>query len=190
MRDINFLLFFIYVTVRCSHFKLNNVECRCYDTAYCEFQQCELTMRRRGVAAFSMHTVLHQRPVDNIYINLELFKKSNGYRSFLLNQSLDFCYYMRNPKAYIFFHSFHKTFASVSNFNHTCPYDVSTFTLTNYYVNHCYARQHDIIIKRFIYERGSLIDLPLPNGDYMIYIKLSVSKAWRAELKIFVTRSD
>ncbi|EDW18450.1 uncharacterized protein LOC6582271 [Drosophila mojavensis] len=158
--------------VRCSHFKLNNVICRCYDTAYCTFKQCELTIRRRGMAAFSMYTVLHKRPVDNIYINLELFKKSNGYRSYLINQSIDFCYYMRNPKAYIFFHAFHKTFVAVSNFNHTCPYD------------------HDIIINRFIYERGSMIDLPLPNGEYMINVKLSVSKIWRAELKIFVTRSD
>lgn len=34
------------------------------------------------------------------------------------------------------------------------------------------------------------MDLPMPNGDYMLYLKLSVSKVWRAELKIYVTRSD
>ncbi|EDV96531.1 uncharacterized protein LOC6557456 [Drosophila grimshawi] len=129
-------------------------------------------MKLRGVPSFSMISKLYRRPVDNIFLNVELFRKTNGYRSFLLNQSLDFCYYMRNPKAYVFFHSFHNSFVAVSNFNHTCPYN------------------HDIIIKGWSYKKGSMIELPMPNGDYMIYLKLSVSKVWRAEIKLYVTRTD
>lgn len=125
------ILFFVGASVvlpgiiESATYNLNKVICRSFDKSFCEFETCEMKMKRRGAAVFNMNLTLHKKPIDRIILNLQLFKKSNGYRPFLINQTIDFCYYMRNPTAYMFFQSFHKTFFSASNLNHTCPYNVS-----------------------------------------------------------------
>ncbi|KAI8040430.1 hypothetical protein M5D96_006373, partial [Drosophila gunungcola] len=66
-----------------------------------------------------------QNPHRNVGINVSLYKKSNGYRPHLFNQTLDFCYYMRNPRAHPLIYMMHKVFLSNSNMNHSCPYNFS-----------------------------------------------------------------
>ncbi|KAH8406839.1 hypothetical protein KR222_005762, partial [Zaprionus bogoriensis] len=157
-------------SVLSGSFKLTNVKCRSYDTSYCE-TKCQMRMIRRGVSAFDVKIELHQKPVNNVILNLQLFKKSNGYQPFLLNHSLDFCHYMRNPMAHIFFQSFHKTFSSSSNINHTCPYN------------------HDICIENFVYDKDTMMEVPIPNGEYMLVIKSMTSGVWRSEFQIYIVRS-
>ncbi|XP_017840224.1 uncharacterized protein LOC108598118 [Drosophila busckii] len=136
------------------------------------FKKCELKMIRRGVAAFSMYAAVYKLPVKNVYANLELHRRSNGYKPFLFNQSLDYCFYMRNPKAYAFINSIHDTFLNYSNMNHTCPYN------------------HDIIINDMEYGKNSFNQIPLPNGEYILCLKLAVSKVWVAEIKLYFSRLD
>lgn len=57
-------------------------------------------------------------------------------------------------------------------------------------VNIRIVTQHDLIIKDLVYDKHTMIDLPMPNGEYMVIIKSSTSKILRIEFKIYVTRSD
>lgn len=89
---------------------LKNVICDSFDTSYAEFKQCEMKIVRRGVASFYMWLKLYKLPINSGDINVSLYKKSNGYRPFLLNQTVDYCYYMKNPQAHPLFYSMHKVF--------------------------------------------------------------------------------
>lgn len=136
MRLILILLAIIVLTgiIRGAFYNLNKVVCHAFDKSYVEFPTCEMKIRSRGVAVFNLNMTLHKKPVHSVVLNLELFKKSNGYRPFLFNQTIDFCYYQRNPMAYTLFQSFHKTFLAASNMNHTCPYNVSmNYKLMQYF---------------------------------------------------------
>lgn len=125
------LLFFFGISailpgrVNSVTYNLNKVVCRSFNKSFCDFQTCQMKMISRGAAVLNMNLTVLKKPIDRITLNLQLFKKSNGYHPFLFNQTIDFCYYMRNPTAYIFFQSFHKTFLSATNLNHTCPYNVN-----------------------------------------------------------------
>ncbi|KAH8380224.1 hypothetical protein KR009_009569, partial [Drosophila setifemur] len=151
-------------------FKLQNVICKSLDTSYAEFTRCEMKVVRRGVAAFFMHCKVYKLPVTNADVSVSLLKKSNGYRPFLFNQTLDYCYYMRNPQAYPLIYSMHKAFMPYSNINHSCPYE------------------HDLIMSNLIYKEDDLKDLPLPTGDYMIRIGVRTQKILRGFFKIFISK--
>ncbi|KAH8380223.1 hypothetical protein KR009_009568, partial [Drosophila setifemur] len=153
-------------------FNLKNVICESFNTSYAHFSRCEMKLVRRGVAAFYLVCELHEVPLNNVEINLSLYKKSNGYHPFLFNQTLDFCYYMRNPRGYPLIYSLHKAFISVSNLNHTCPYD------------------HDVRIDGFVYKKHDLMELPIPNGEYKIKLRIGTHKVWRAYLDIIVVKSS
>ncbi|XP_016965225.1 uncharacterized protein LOC108034778 [Drosophila biarmipes] len=153
-------------------FQLQNVVCETLDTSVSEFTRCEMKIIRRGVAAFYMDWKLNKVPINNVDINVALYKKSNGYRPYLFNQSLDFCYYMRKPQAHPLIHMLHRVFLPASNINHSCPYD------------------HDLKIKDLVYTKNDLKDLPIPNGEYMIQLKVATEKAYCASIKIYVRRSD
>ncbi|KMY98676.1 uncharacterized protein LOC27207327 [Drosophila simulans] len=155
-----------------GRFHLKNVVCESLDTSYSDFKRCEMKVIGRGVTAFYMIWKFYSVPIDNFELNLSLHKRSIGYRPFLFNQSLDYCYYMRSPKAYPLIYMLHKSFLSTSNINHSCPYD------------------HDLIIKDFIYKDNDLKDLPIPNGDYMIQIKVATDKKYRACIKVHMKRMD
>ncbi|KAH8372409.1 hypothetical protein KR093_011384, partial [Drosophila rubida] len=154
-------------------FKINKISCKCLDTNFCAFSKCEMNVLRRGVSAFNMRCEIYKKPITNIKVHFELFRKSNGYRSFLLNHTLDYCFYMRSPTSYPLFHAIHKTFITFSNFNHSCPYD------------------HDFVVNNFVYGGNSFLeDIPLPNGEYMLVVRTAFWKAWRMEYKIHVLRTD
>ncbi|XP_017080345.1 uncharacterized protein LOC108114097 [Drosophila eugracilis] len=153
-------------------FRLQNVICESFDTSISNFSRCEMKVVRRGVSAFSMVWKLYKKPINNVDINVSLYKKSNGYRPFLFNQTLDFCYYMRNPRAHPLIFMMHNVFLSESNINHSCPYD------------------HDLIMKDFTYKKNDMNDLPIPNGEYMIRVKVATEKVYFVSIKIYMKRSD
>ncbi|EDW92999.2 uncharacterized protein LOC6532541 [Drosophila yakuba] len=153
-------------------FHLQNVICESLDTTITNFSRCEMKFIRRGVTAFYMVWKVFKVPINKVDINVSLHKKSNGYRPFLFNQTLDFCYYMRNPQAHPLIYMMHKVFIQASNINHTCPYN------------------HDVIINEFMYKENDLKDLPIPNGEYMIRLKVAFDKEYRTSIKIYAKRKD
>ncbi|KAH8372408.1 hypothetical protein KR093_011383 [Drosophila rubida] len=154
-------------------FTIRKVSCKCYDPSFCEFKKCEMKVIRRGVIAFNSLCVNHQLPIDNLKLHLQLFKQSNGYQPFMINYTLDYCFYIRSPKSYPLFQAFHAAFMLATNFNHSCPIN------------------HDIVVDNLLYEDNRMLNsLPISRGEYLVVLKTLVSKLWRNEYKIYVSRND
>ncbi|XP_073821316.1 uncharacterized protein [Musca autumnalis] len=129
---------------------------------------CNLRVIRRGIIALTVHVKLYQVPVNNVSVNLGLFKKANGYKPFLYNVSFNFCNFMANRKKYPFVNIFYNIIANNSNLNHTCPYD------------------HDIIIKDLTVNENNFKLLPLPRGEYLFDLNVGAYNDWKANVKAYV----
>ncbi|XP_037722444.1 uncharacterized protein LOC119555236 [Drosophila subpulchrella] len=169
------LIIGIFFSLLCSElvnggFQLQNVVCESFDPSISEFSRCEMKIVQRGVSAFYMIWKWYKKPINNFNVNLSFHKKSNGYLPFLFNQTLDYCYYMRNPKAHPLIYMMHKPFLPVSNINHSCPYD------------------HDVIINGFIFKENDMRDLPISNGEYMIQVKIATDKNYIACIRTYVKK--
>ncbi|XP_037823176.1 uncharacterized protein LOC119611597 [Lucilia sericata] len=151
-----------------GHYKFTNVKCLEYDKPFATIPICKLKIVQRGVVAFDLHVKLHQVPVNNVSVNAELLKKANGYRPFLYNVSADFCQLMRNGKKFPFLNIFILLLAKDSNINHTCPYD------------------HDIIVRRLVLRDDMFAVMPLPNGDYLLNIRVGAYNDWKACVKVYL----
>ncbi|XP_023158871.1 uncharacterized protein LOC101450628, partial [Ceratitis capitata] len=132
-----------------AYIKFTNIKCIALDKSFVAFPQCELKALSRNQAALSMITKLSQLPVENIILNLDLYKRANGYRPFMYNLTMDFCQFMRNKKRIPFVKLLMDTLELYSNLNHSCPFD------------------HNIIIKDMVLKAESMKYLPAPNGDYL-----------------------
>ncbi|XP_005190284.4 uncharacterized protein LOC101891550 [Musca domestica] len=113
-----------------------------------------------------------QLPVNNISINLSLFKKLNGYRPFLYNFSVDMCKFFKNPKKYPFVQLYHHIIVNESNINHTCPYN------------------HDLIVKDVFLHESKFKNLPLPRGEYRFDLKVSAYNDLKGEIKAYIDISS
>lgn len=121
------ILFILCPSIRGANFRFTNIECKDLDSTFLETKECLLKMIRRNVAGIKLNILIKYRePLDKIKINLCIFRKSNVYRLFMINHTLDFCYFMRNPEKYPIFYLFHDAMTTFSTVNHTCPYAVST----------------------------------------------------------------
>ncbi|XP_065369033.1 uncharacterized protein LOC135961461 [Calliphora vicina] len=148
-----------------GYFKFSNLKCLELDKSFATIPICKLKVMQRGVVALEVYVKLHQDPVTNVSINGELLKKANGYRPFLYNMTLNFCDLMKNGKRYPFANIFVDLLAKDSNINHTCPYD------------------HDIIVRRLVLKNEMFKLLPLPQGDYLMVIKVAAYNDWK---RIFI----
>ncbi|KAH8257501.1 hypothetical protein KR038_010800, partial [Drosophila bunnanda] len=163
----------VFIWPRTVHggFVLKKVICESLDASYAEFELCEMKIVRRGVASFYMFLKLHKMPINNVDVNVSLLKRSNGYQPFLFNQTVDYCYYMRNPQAHPLIYTLHKVMFKKTNMNHSCPFD------------------HDLKVENFTYDQNDMMDLPLPSGDYMIKLILATYKICRVTLKIYFKKN-
>ncbi|KAI8115786.1 hypothetical protein CVS40_12058 [Lucilia cuprina] len=144
-----------------------NIKCLEYDKPFASIQICKLKLVARAVVAMNLHVKLHQVPVNNVSIHVELLKKFSGYRPFLYNGTADFCQLMKNGKRFPFLNIFMHMLTNSSNINHTCPYD------------------HDIIVKNLIIKDQMFQKFPLPQGDYFLNIKVGAYNDWKACIKVY-----
>ncbi|KNC34642.1 hypothetical protein FF38_13457, partial [Lucilia cuprina] len=147
--------------------KFTNIKCLEYDKPFASIQICKLKLVARAVVAMNLHVKLHQVPVNNVSIHVELLKKFSGYRPFLYNGTADFCQLMKNGKRFPFLNIFMHMLTNSSNINHTCPYD------------------HDIIVKNLIIKDQMFQKFPLPQGDYFLNIKVGAYNDWKACIKVY-----
>lgn len=112
-----------------AYMKFTNLKCVAYDKPFADFRQCKLKALSRNTVALYLHVQLFQVPVNNVSVNLDVYKRANGYRPFMFNITMDFCQFLINKKRIPFFKLLMDTIAVYSNINHTCPFDVSTLTL-------------------------------------------------------------
>ncbi|XP_036337065.1 uncharacterized protein LOC118747182 [Rhagoletis pomonella] len=147
--------------------KLTNVVCKSFDKPFADFRSCRLTVVKRGVIALSLYVKLFQLPVNNVSINVSIFKKASGYRPFLNNVTADFCGFMANRRRFPFLKIFLDLLLTESNINHTCPY------------------AHDIIVKNLVLHEEMFARFPVPTGEYMFKLMVGAYNQWKADIKAY-----
>ncbi|XP_054732560.1 uncharacterized protein LOC129240654 [Anastrepha obliqua] len=150
-----------------SYARFTNIQCTALDKPFADFQKCRLSIPKRGEVALSIHAKLFQIPVNNVTVNVRVFKKASGYRPFLYNVSADFCAFMAHRSRYPFLKVFFAAIAKDSNINHTCPYN------------------NDIIVENLVLRDGMFGHFPVPEGDYMYKLMFGVYNEWKADVKAF-----
>lgn len=129
-----FLTIILFPSTLGAHFRFTNFKCISLDPEFAVVKECILKMVRRSVVGINFHIAIkYSQPINKIEFNLSIFRKSNMYRLFLVNHTIDFCYYMRRPEQYPIFYMFHDSLMAATNANHSCPYTVSTNMNLNCY---------------------------------------------------------
>ncbi|XP_059221474.1 uncharacterized protein LOC106088968 [Stomoxys calcitrans] len=127
---------------------------------------------RRGVISANVYAAIHKSNLNNVSVNLGLYKKENGYRPFLYNITLDFCKFIKTRKSFPFFRMFFDTFRKNSNINHSCPYN------------------HDIIVENYTLSDEMFKLLPLPEGEYMFKLLVGTYNVWKADISGYILKND
>ncbi|XP_069968059.1 uncharacterized protein [Bactrocera oleae] len=162
----------IQLPVTIAYIKFTNLKCVAYDKLFADFRQCRLKVLSRNAVAVSLHVQLFQVPVNNVTVNLDVYKKANGYRPFMFNITADFCQFLKNKKRIPFGKLLMDTVEIYSNINHTCPFD------------------HDIIAKDMVLKSEQMQLLPVPMGDYMLRISVAAYKDYKATIKVYIQVMD
>ncbi|XP_017080348.1 uncharacterized protein LOC108114101 [Drosophila eugracilis] len=164
----------LFSSLEGSHFRFTNFHCNSLDPDFVEVKECFLKMVRRNVVGMNFHLAIkHNQPINKIKFNLSIFRKSNVYRLFLINHTIDFCYYMRTPQQYPIFYMFHESLMAATNANHTCPYS-----------------EKDIYVKKMIFNEQTVKDLLsfLPEGEYKLVVSVSAFGVWRLQVNVYGVR--
>ncbi|KAH8323394.1 hypothetical protein KR067_007253, partial [Drosophila pandora] len=144
-------------------FKMTNAVCKSYNQSWVVFELCRLKAVGRDKVVFNMiGNILH--PTNSVHVHLDVLKKANGFKPWVISSKLDVCRYFRkkyNPFAAMV----HTFFGEFSNFNHTCPY-VGPFIIKGFYLRH------------------ELLLLPIPSGEYMLATKRFYSNRHQHEVNI------
>ncbi|KAH8383635.1 hypothetical protein KR009_009770, partial [Drosophila setifemur] len=176
-----------------SKLEFTNIKCTSLDPEFCDFEYCYLKSVNRSYKYLSLKVKLYKLPItkikvcvyykskntnidSNLYyqMNLELQKRTNGYKPFLYNITVDACRYMRNPKSNPIAAYLHGLFLPFSNMNHTCPYN------------------HDLMVEKvstsFINTQVTSV-LPFPLGDFLLLTKWIAYDIHRATVSVYATLS-
>ncbi|XP_070135472.1 uncharacterized protein [Drosophila bipectinata] len=164
---VAFLIFISLIESSDSLFKVTNIKCNCYDKSFCEFPQCELKVLGRGKIGIFVYAKIKQLPLNEVLLNLSLFRKLNGYRPFMYNVTVDFCSYMKNRKRYPWINIVHSIILNYSNINHSCPYN------------------HDLIIADMVLNDAMLEKTPFPTGSYMFQL-IAGNPSWKGIAQVMV----
>ncbi|XP_013117855.1 uncharacterized protein LOC106095156 [Stomoxys calcitrans] len=165
-------LFVVLVVVQANwaiKIKFTNLQCDEYDKPFANFEKCRLKAIDRHRVALNVTVALHQIPVNNVSLNVQLLKKGNGYRPFMYNNTMDFCQFLKTPSRYMFWKIvFLRMVRPASNINHTCPFD------------------HNIIVQNLILDSSMLDLIPFPADDYMMRFKVGAYNHYKAEVRAFI----
>ncbi|EDW60091.2 uncharacterized protein Dvir_GJ21292 [Drosophila virilis] len=132
-----------------ADFKFTNVICKSYNESWFLIHNCRLKAVNRHKTSYNFNgTILY--PGNHIIINIQLFKKENGYKPWLYKITFDLCRFLKkayNPVAILVF----KLFKDYSNFNHPCPF-VGRQLINDLHLSY------------------DALPLPMPTGEFLIEI--------------------
>ncbi|XP_054086284.1 uncharacterized protein LOC128921825 [Zeugodacus cucurbitae] len=168
MGILTLFILLIQLSVISAYIKFTNLQCVVNDKPFVNFRQCQLKALSRNTVALSLHAQLFQVPINNITVNLDVYKRANGYHPFMYNTTADFCGFLKNKKRFPVVKLVMDIVENYSNINHTCPYD------------------HDIIVKDMILKTEHLKLLPVPTGDYLLKISFAAYNDYKATIKFYV----
>ncbi|XP_016965226.1 uncharacterized protein LOC108034779 [Drosophila biarmipes] len=166
----------ILMMLDCSEgkvFRVSKMDCRTLDPAFTYFKTCKVVRRENGRSALFINEVfLYKDPIDEIILNLGIFKVVKNRRFQFLNETLDYCLFSRQFLANGFFAFLMTPLMRNSNVNATCPL------------------QQSIVFNGFPVDENTIKEVPIPNGVYMFQMRASMMKKWRTDVKVYATRVD
>ncbi|KAH8271872.1 hypothetical protein KR044_008540, partial [Drosophila immigrans] len=127
-------------------FKMTNLVCESFNKSWVAYTECRLRAISRNKTTLTVFVMVSE-PANNIFLNIKILKKANGYKPWIMDYLVDGCKFMRqmtHPVARIGL----KLIKHVSTINHTCPY----------YGRHGVKDFHDI----------TGFPLLFPSGDYLL----------------------
>nr|XP_036671139.1 uncharacterized protein LOC108016521 isoform X2 [Drosophila suzukii] len=110
----------------------------------------------------------------HVCVNFGLFKRFNGYKPFLYNQTIDACYFINHQKSNPVAKYFFDIIRGITNLNHSCPYN------------------HDILVDRLsteIVNHHLTKVLPYPDGDYMLETRWILNDIPSAVTQVYLSLS-
>ncbi|KAH8302737.1 hypothetical protein KR044_010233 [Drosophila immigrans] len=167
------LLLQLFCTIPSQAFvSITKVECTSFNLKDWYFKHCEMKTNSKGETFINIYTAMRNKktPINDVTINISMFKVTRTYRIPIYNETIDYCAYMRNPVVTNIFSYMYQQFIKFTNANHSCPYE------------------HDIIYYGLEKERF-LPEVPAPKGNYIFQWRLAANKAWRVIIKFFVTQN-
>ncbi|KAH8238026.1 hypothetical protein KR032_011497, partial [Drosophila birchii] len=154
-----------------SLLEFTNVTCESVDKNFADFEYCRLEKVNKTFKYITVKVSLLKKPVSKVRINGALYKRSNGYKPYLYNVTVDGCKFLKNRKTQPAARLIYDILYNFSNINHTCPYDHDIYVnqLTADYLNH-----HLTHILTF------------PKGDYLFQMHWIAYDINRAVVKIYI----
>ncbi|XP_051859502.1 uncharacterized protein LOC127565388 [Drosophila albomicans] len=136
--------------VEAAQFKWTNIFCAGHNESWVHMNECRLRAISRNLTTLNLNASIFH-PVNDITLDVQLFKKANGYKPWIFKSVVDMCRFLKtkyNPYAKIAF-TLVKDF---SNLNHSCPY-------------------WGLAIVKDFYVNPVKVGLPFPTGDYLLGMK-------------------
>ncbi|XP_030374114.1 uncharacterized protein LOC115623741 [Scaptodrosophila lebanonensis] len=100
--------------------KMTNAVCESYNKTWVVFDLCRLKVFGRNQINLNIvFNILH--PIDNILVRLQVVKKANGYKPWLMDYTFNGCEYMRR-RSQPFAKLISEMIKDFTTVNHTCPY--------------------------------------------------------------------
>ncbi|BFF97170.1 uncharacterized protein DMAD_05638 [Drosophila madeirensis] len=154
-------------------FKINKMECRTLDPTFALIKTCKVVRKENGRAALYLHiTMPYKGPIDDVILSLGVIKVLKNRNFQIVNETLDFCAFMRQRLQSGFMGFLITPLLKVTNINNSCPL------------------QQDYIFNGFPIDETTLKEIPVPNGVYMLHVRTSMLKKWRTDIKVYTTRVD
>ncbi|KRF97924.1 uncharacterized protein Dwil_GK27078 [Drosophila willistoni] len=130
-------------------FKLTSAVCKTFNESWVTIEHCRLRAISREKTVANIDVNVHY-PAEDIYVRLQVLKKANGYKPWIIDSTVDACGFMRKnnqPVAKIVYNLIKEK----STVNHTCPYT-------------------GLQQIRDFYLRPDMVPLPFPTGDYALFM--------------------
>ncbi|KAH8389669.1 hypothetical protein KR215_007919, partial [Drosophila sulfurigaster] len=141
--------------------KFKSLNCQSYDPDLGNFSKCEIKAVSRTKNLINIEYDLCQTIRGNSQIEVEIFKRENGWHPYLYSFSIDACKFIKKPYNVVAILGF-EYIKPYSNLNHTCPYMVCTFLYLD--------------IDQF------RVRFPVPNGEYGLRLSIFSNKNLKATI--------
>lgn len=106
-------------------FKMTNAICESYNQSWVTIATCRLRAVQRNKTVLNVDLTLLQ-PVKSITMRLQVLRKANGYKPWIIDTTFDACNFLRSKnKNNLIAKLILGIFQDFSTFNHSCPYMVS-----------------------------------------------------------------
>lgn len=104
--------------------KMTNLVCESRNQSWVTFETCRLrALQRNKTTANIFATFLHS--TNSVSVRIQIQKKFNGYKPWLIDVTIDACKFMKSPKSNKVAKMIWDLFKDFSTVNHACPYTVS-----------------------------------------------------------------